>query len=150
MISKLVRLHNFADDTCMLVGTHEDASIVAKEFNLHTRKFRSRVHVATAANPISKSVAVHMPATTQTTTAHTHVGKRGGNGMDQLRQKEFVPGSVHHVGAEGRRGDPGAHPKGFGNAWVSEEAFAGVKRRVVFGEEEGDYRDDPAHHVGRR
>jgi len=55
----------------MLVGTHEDASIVAKEFNLYTRKFRSRVHVATAANPISKSVAVHIPATKQTTTT-TH------------------------------------------------------------------------------
>jgi hypothetical protein len=50
--------HNFADDTCMLVGTHEDASLVAKEFSLYTRKFRSKVHVATAANPISKSVAV--------------------------------------------------------------------------------------------
>jgi hypothetical protein len=62
--------HNFADDACMLVGTHEDASLVAKEFNLHTRKFRSKVHVATAANPISKSVAVHMPATTRTKTAH--------------------------------------------------------------------------------
>jgi hypothetical protein len=40
--------HNFADDACMVVGSLDDAKRVALEFNLHVKKFRSRVHVATA------------------------------------------------------------------------------------------------------
>ena len=56
--------HNFADDTCMVVGSLDDAKKVALEFNLYVKKFRSRVHVATAAVPKSKSVAVYVPAKT--------------------------------------------------------------------------------------
>ena len=65
--------HNFADDTCMLVGSHEDASRVAEEFNRHTRLFRSRVHVATDATPVSKSVAVYIPAKKGTTRVHDRI-----------------------------------------------------------------------------
>ena len=53
--------HNFADDACMVVGNLDDAKTVAKEFNLCVKKFRSRVHVATAAVPKSKSVVAYMP-----------------------------------------------------------------------------------------
>ena len=54
--------HNFADDTCMVVGTLEHAKYVAKEFNTFIKGFRSRVHVATATVPKSKSVVVFYPA----------------------------------------------------------------------------------------
>jgi hypothetical protein len=47
-------------------GTLEDACKVTKGCNLHLRKFRSRIHVATKEVPKSKSVAVHVPAKTGT------------------------------------------------------------------------------------
>ena len=56
--------HNFADDTCMVLGNLKDATTVAREFNLYTKKFRSRVHVANAAVPKSKSVVVYIPSKT--------------------------------------------------------------------------------------
>jgi hypothetical protein len=58
--------HNFADDTCTLAGTLGDACKVAKGYNLCLRKFRSCVQVATKEVPKSKSVAVYVPAKTET------------------------------------------------------------------------------------
>jgi hypothetical protein len=48
----------------MVVGSLDDAKRVALELNLHVKKFRSRVHVATAEVPKSKSVAARAPAKT--------------------------------------------------------------------------------------
>ena len=63
--------HNFADDTCMITDTIQDAETVAREFNTFMKQFKSKVHVATSTNPISKSIVVYYPATnvknTQTT-----------------------------------------------------------------------------------
>jgi hypothetical protein len=55
---------NCADDAGMVVGSLDDANKVALEFSLYVKKFRLRVHVATAAVPKSKSVAACAPAKT--------------------------------------------------------------------------------------
>ena len=54
--------HSFADDTCMITGSLEDAEVVAKGFNTYMKSFKSRVHVATNENKMSKSIVVHYPA----------------------------------------------------------------------------------------
>jgi hypothetical protein len=61
--------HSFADDTCMLLNNFEDTKTISKEFNQFAKLFSSKVHVATEVNPRSKSVIVHIPATS---TSHTH------------------------------------------------------------------------------
>ena len=53
--------HNFADDTCMVTNTLQDAKVVALTFNTYMKSFKSKVHVATDANPKSKSVIVYYP-----------------------------------------------------------------------------------------
>ena len=58
-------MHNFADDTLMIVGTREHAVRVVRDFDKFISSFQVEVHKATTKEPKSKSVIIHFPATKQ-------------------------------------------------------------------------------------
>jgi hypothetical protein len=134
--------HDFADDTCMLVA--------AREFNLYTKLFRSRVHVASEANPISKSVAVYIPAKLGGRQQHARTWVNaeetewinyvhrsaylGAYVTTDLKDEEEIRGRMQK--ALGMYGCLRKHSLASKDAWCSQE--------------EGAHRNDLADYVGRR
>jgi hypothetical protein len=133
--------HSFADDTCMLLSNLEDTKYVAQEFNLYAKQFSSKVHVATADAPHSKSVIVHIPALKNpvTHTEHIFVNKEKTEWIDFVKSSSYLGSRItsqlcDDEEIESRIGKAlGMFGKLRANLLGSKDVIHAVKRRILTG-----------------
>ena len=92
-------ISSFADDLAMVLGTRRDAEIAARDLHGYLQDFLIDVHVATPSCPISKSVALFIPAkggrastgaTTAMCEAPLKVGRGGGSTINFVKEAKYL------------------------------------------------------------